>query len=128
VKTLAANDIYHLTLNLGFRVEPRVDLFFRTILEELIERGELKLETSTDFKYSLNRVGDYKFLLGDSYLSNDNDLSYWKNLLLKFYYTLKRIAVKEEENFGLEANNVIVEKYPLLVSPLGKIYLKRQIN
>jgi KUP system potassium uptake protein len=128
VKTLEVNDIYHLTFNLGFRVEPRIDLFFRTILEELIESGELKLEAAPDFKYSLNRVGDYKFMLGDSYLSPDNELSAWKNFLLKFYYNIKGIAVREEENFGLEANNVLVEKYPLIVSPAGKIWLKREIN
>jgi KUP system potassium uptake protein len=128
VKTLSKNDVYHLTLNLGFRIEPRVDLFFRTILEELVASGEIKLDPSPDFKYSMNRTGDYKFMLGDSYLSNDNDLPKWNNLLLKFYYNIKKIAVKEEENFGLEANNVWVEKYPLIVNPVGKIWLKRNMN
>ena len=125
VKTLGANDIYHLTINLGFRIEPRVDLFFRTILEELIETGELKLEAAPDFKYSQNKIGDYKFILGNSYLSYDNELPAWKSFLLKAYYNIKKIAVREEENFGLEANNVLVEQYPLVVSPVGKLWLKR---
>lgn len=125
VKTLGANDIYHLTINLGFRIEPRVDLFFRTILEELIETGELKLEAAPDFKYSQNKIGDYKFILGNSYLSYDNELPAWKSFLLKAYYNIKKIAVREEENFGLEVNNVLVEQYPLVVSPVGKLWLKR---
>lgn len=128
VKTLGANDIYHLTINLGFRIEPRVDLFFRTILEELIETGELKLEAAPDFKYSQNKTGDYKFILGNSYLSYDNELPAWKSFLLKAYYNIKKIAVSEEENFGLEANNVLVEQYPLVVSPVGKLWLKRGEN
>lgn len=128
VKTLGANDIYHLTINLGFRVEPRVDLFFRTILEELIETGELKLEAAPDFKYTQNKIGDYKFILGNSYLSYDNKLPAWKSFLLKAYYNIKKIAVREEENFGLEANNVLVEQYPLVVSPVGKLWLKRGEN
>jgi len=128
VKTLAVNDVYHLTFNLGFRIEPRIDLFFRTILEELVESGGLKLEAAPDFKYSLNRTGDYKFMLGDSYLSRDNDLSQWRSILLKLYYSLKKIVVTEEENFGLETNNVLVEKYPLIVNPIEKIWLKRTIN
>jgi KUP system potassium uptake protein len=125
LKTLAHNDIYHLTFNLGFRVEPRVDLFFKTVVQELIESREMMIESTPDLKYTQNKAGDYKFIIGDSYLSYDNKLPAWKNMLLKIYYSLKGIAVKEEENFGLDASNVMVEKYPLVVSPVRNIYLKR---
>ena len=125
VKTMAINDIYHLTFNLGFRVEPRVDLFFKIVLEELIKSRELMIEDTPDLKYTLNKAGDYKFMLGDSYLSYDNDLPEWKNFLLKSYYSLKNIAVKEEENFGLDISNVLVEKYPLMAGTAGQVSLKR---
>jgi KUP system potassium uptake protein len=128
VKMLVPNDIYHLTFNLGFRVQPKVDRFFRTVVEELTASGELVLEKTPDLKYSLNIIGDHKFILGDSFLSYDNKLSQWKNLLLKSYYSLKKIAVREEENFGLDKSNVLVEQYPLVVVPIGNIYLKRLVN
>jgi KUP system potassium uptake protein len=128
LKTLARHDVYHITFNLGFRIEPRIDLFLRTIIEELKTSGELALEKTPDLKYSLNPIGDYKFILGDSYLSSDNDLPQWKNFLLKAYYNLKKIAVREEENFGLEPSNVLVEKYPLIVSPVTGIWLKRKMD
>ena len=128
LKTLAPNDIYQLSFNIGFRIEPRVDLFFRNIIEELIASGEVEIEKTPDLKYCLNKTGDYKFILGDSFLSYDNNLPKWKNLLLGFYYNLKKIAVREEENFGLELNNVWIEKYPLLVSPIKNIFLKRQTD
>jgi KUP system potassium uptake protein len=126
VKILAPHDVYHLTFNLGFRIEPKVDLMFRTVAEELRATGELILERNPDSKYNLNTGGDHLFMLGDSYLSYDNDLPQWKNFLLKFYYNLKKIAVREEENFGLEISNVLVEKYPLIVTPVSGIWLKRQ--
>ena len=128
VKTLEPNDIYHLTISLGFRIEPRVDLIFRTILEQLIVSGELKLQVSGDSRYSQTKTGDYKLILDHSYLSYDNELPAWKSFLLKAYYTIKKIAVREEENFGLEANNVLVEHYPVVVSPVAKLWLKREIN
>lgn len=128
LKTLATNDVFHLTLYLGFRIEPRVDLFFRTILDELIESGEIALDDVTDLKYTLCKTGDHKFILGESYLSHDNMLTWWKNFLLKAYYSLKKISVREEENFGLEASNVWVEKYPLVVSPLNAINLQRRFD
>lgn len=128
VKTLLQNDIYYLTIYLGFRIEPKVDLFFRTVVEELSASGELVLEKTPDLKYSLNTFGDHKFILGDSFLSYDNKLPQWKNLLLKAYYNLKKIAVREEKNFGLDESNVLVEKYPLVVTPVKNIYLKRLVN
>jgi KUP system potassium uptake protein len=128
VKTLSPNDVYHLTFNIGFRVEPKVDLFFRTVIQELTESKELILEKTPDLKYCLNPTGDYKFLLGDSFLSADNKLPAWKSFLLSFYYNLKKIAVREEENFGLEESNVFVEKYPLVVTPSKNLFLKRQFD
>ena len=128
VTILSPNDVYHLTFNLGFRIEPKLDLFFRYVLHELIDSKELVLENSADMKYCLNKTGDYKFLIGDSFLSYENSLPKWKGLLLILYYKLKKIAVKEEENFGLEENNVWVEKYPLIVSPAKNVFLKRLVD
>lgn len=128
VKALTPHDVYHLTFNLGFRIEPRIDLMFRTVVEELRSRGELLLDRTPDSKYTLDKGGDHIFMLGHSYLSYDNDLSQGKYFLLKFYYSLRKISIHEEKNFGLEIGNVLVEKYPLVVSPVTGIWLKREIN
>jgi KUP system potassium uptake protein len=128
VNIVAPNDIYHLTFNIGFRIEPKVDMFFRFVIQELIDSKELVLDNSEELKYCLNHIGDYKFLLGDSFLSYENSLPKWKSLLLILYYKLKKIAVREEENFGLEQNNVWIENYPLIVSAAKKVYLKRQFD
>jgi KUP system potassium uptake protein len=125
LKTFATNDVYHLDLLLGFRVEPRIDLFFKTILTGLVESGEIVVNDSPDFKYALQPSGDYTFMLGDSYLSYDNNLPAWQRFLLTTYYSLKKIAVKEEDNFGLDTSNVWVEKYPLVVSDTAGLTLKR---
>jgi KUP system potassium uptake protein len=125
VNILAPNDVYHLTFNLGFRIEPKIDLYFRFVIHELMTSKELVLDNTAEMKYSLSRIGDYKFLLGDSFLSNENSLPKWKSLLLSMYYQLKKLAVREEENFGLDQNNVWVEKYPLIVSSAKKVTLVR---
>lgn len=125
VKALAPNDVYHLTLYLGFRIEPKVDLMFRSIVMDLKERQELMLEHSASLKYNIDPRSDYLFMLGESYLSSDNDISPVKYFLLKFYYLLRKISVKKERDFGLEISNVLTEKYPLVVNPLDKLYLRR---
>ena len=113
VTSLSQNDVYHVNLRLGFRVYPRVDLFFRLIADELITTGELLLERTPVTKFAANHIGDYKFVIINSYLSFDNELPFWKAMLVRSYYNLKGIGVTDDVNYGLDRSNVVLEKYPL---------------
>lgn len=124
-ETILKNDIYFITFDLGFRIEPRVDSYFRQVVQELIENGEIELSDRHELSYQQNGIGDYKFVVGDSFLSYDNDLSFWKRFIMKTYFNLKHLGVKEAVNFGLEPSNVLQEKYALVVEPVRAIKLKR---
>jgi len=124
-ETLAKNDVYYVTLKLGFRVAPRVDLFFRTIAGTLIQSGELELEQNAIMEFAAANMGDYKFVVINSYLSFDNNLPFWKSLLIRSYYNLKSIGIKEDENYGLDTSNVVFEKYPLVFTNMQSVELKR---
>lgn len=125
VKTISRNDAYFINMHIGFRIEPKVDLFFRRIVQDLIASGELAYEQAEEKKYDRRDMGDYRFIVGSSYLSYDNALSFWKNLLIKSYYNLKLIGVQEGANFGLDESNVVYEKYPLVYQPLDEYVIKR---
>lgn len=125
VETLSPDDVYHVSLKIGFRVQPRVDLFFRQIAGELIRNKELNLERSAIMEFANANIGDYKFVVIGSFLSFDNDLPFWKSLLIKSYYNLKGIGVREDANYGLDASNVIFEKYPLIYKAGETLELKR---
>ncbi|NIJ55187.1 KUP/HAK/KT family potassium transporter [Dyadobacter arcticus] len=124
-RALAVNDVYHIVLHIGFRVEPKVDLFFRKIAAELMAKGELDYEKTEEKKYDNQDFGDYRFVMANSFLSYDNNLPYWRNFLIKSYYNLKLIGVREDVNFGLDASNVIVERYPLVFAKADEISLER---
>lgn len=125
VHTLSENDIYHVILHVGFRVEPKVDLFFRKIADELIDNGELIYEKAEEKKYDTKDIGDYRFIVASSFLSYDNTLPYWKNLLIKSYYNLKLLGVKEDVNYGLDQSNVEFERYPLVYGKVDDFKLNR---
>lgn len=125
VTTLSENDVYHVTLRLGFRVYPRVDLFFRLIAAELISSGELELERTSIMEFAANHIGGYKFVIINSYLSFDNELPFWKALLIRSYYNLKSIGVSDDVNYGLDTSNVIIEKYPLVFTNRQPLKLER---
>jgi KUP system potassium uptake protein len=126
VETLVKDDLYFITFNLGFRVEPRIDYFFRQVVNELVDSGEVNVSERTEQYYQESKIGDFRFLLLDSFLSFDNDMPFWKNVLMKNYFALKNISVKESVNFGLDPSNIAVEKYPVVVNPVMQPVLMRE--
>jgi KUP system potassium uptake protein len=70
-------------------------------------------------------VGDFSFVVMEKYLSQDNDLPILERMIMKFHFWLKEISLSEERGFGLDASTVIVEKFPLIVSPVTNMKLKK---
>jgi KUP system potassium uptake protein len=61
----------------------------------------------------------------EKYLSEDNELPLWERIVMRFYFWLKDISLSEEKGFGLDTSNVVVEKFPLIVSTIKSPRLKR---
>ncbi|PWV49701.1 KUP/HAK/KT family potassium transporter [Chitinophaga sp. S165] len=127
VDTIVKNDVYFIEFNLGFRINPRIDYYFRQVVNDLVATKEVDVSERCEESYQDNRIGDYKFLLTDSFLSFENAMPFWKNLLMKSYFTLKYMSVKESVNFGLDMSNVSVEKYPVVIVPVSHPPLTREL-
>lgn len=125
VRSLVSNEVYHVVFRLGFRIDPRIDLMFRQVVADLKASGELQ-DRHGGSRYNLDPRSDYLFLLGDSYLSADNELSQVSYFLLRAYYNLRSLSVKKQASFGLELSNVYLEKYPVVIKPWSQLWLKRQ--
>ncbi len=125
VETIDRNNAYYISFDLGFRVEPRVDFFFRQVVRELIKEGEVDLSQRQELPYQENSIGDFKFVMSEFFLSYDNDMPFWKRFVMKSYFNLRFLSIKEPVNFGLEPSNVVEEVYPLIVAPVHHLQLKR---
>jgi KUP system potassium uptake protein len=95
------------------------------VIAEMVNNKEVNLSNSHEIKYQEQAFGDFKFVIRDSFLSFDNNMPFWKNILMKSYYNLKYMSVKEHINFGLDKSNLIIEKYPLVVTPYKESKLLR---
>jgi KUP system potassium uptake protein len=126
VDTVVKDDIYFIEFNLGFRVEPRIDYYFRQVVNELVQTGEVNISDRSEQLYQESKIGDFRFLVMESFLSYENDMPFWKNFLMKSYYNLKYLGVKESINFGLDPSNVTIEKYPVVVNAVQPQPLVRQ--
>jgi KUP system potassium uptake protein len=119
------NDIIRIDLRLGFRVEPRINLMFRKVVEDLVANKEVNIFSRYESLERGKVTGDFQFVVMEKYLSQDNDLPIWERMMMKLHFWLKEASLSEERGFGLDPSNVVVEKFPLLVAPMTNLRLKR---
>ncbi len=128
VDAIIPNEIIRVEFRLGFRVEQRINLMFRKVVEEMVANKEVNI-TSRYTSLQKNKVaGDFQFIVMEKFLSHDNDLPLSERLIMRFYFWLKKISLSEERGFGLDSSYVTVEKFPLIVAPVTNIHLRRVNN
>jgi KUP system potassium uptake protein len=125
VEHIIPNDIIRVEFRLGFRMEQRINLMFRKVVEELVNNKEVNITSRYESLEKNNVVGDFQFIVLEKYLSQDNELPFFERIVMKLYFWLKEISLGEERGFGLDPSNVTIEKFPLIVAPVSKLNLKR---
>jgi KUP system potassium uptake protein len=125
IQTIIPNEVIRIEFKLGFRVEPRINLMFRKVVEEMVANREVNILSRYDSLKRNNIVGDFEFVVMEKFLSHDNELPFFEKLIMKLYFLLKEISLSEERSFGLDPSFVTVEKFALLVSRVPTIKLKR---
>jgi KUP system potassium uptake protein len=125
VEHIIPNDIIRVDFRLGFRVQPRINLLFRKVVEDLVRNREVNITSRYESLERSNVTGDFSFVVMEKYLSQDNDLPIIERLIMKLHFWLKEASLSEERGFGLDTSYVVVEKFPLVVSPVTNVQVKR---
>jgi KUP system potassium uptake protein len=125
VEHIIPNDIIRVEFRLGFRMEPKINLMFRKVVEELVQNKEVNITSRYESLERNNVVGDFQFIVMEKYLSQDNELPFFERVVMELYFWLKELSLSEERGFGLDPSNVTIEKFPLIVAPVQVVKLKR---
>jgi KUP system potassium uptake protein len=125
VTQMSKEHIFRVDFRLGFRVEPKINLLFRQVVESMVERGEVDITSRYESLKKEGLTGDFRFVVLEKYLSHDNNLSFIDKLVMDVYAELKKLSLSEERGFGLDTSSVTIEKVPMVVSRVQKAPLKR---
>jgi KUP system potassium uptake protein len=125
VDHIIPNDIIRVEFRLGFRVEHRINLMFRKVVQDLVANKEVNIISRYESQEKNNVAGDFQFVVMEKYLSQDNDLPFFERIIMKMYFWLKDISLSEERGFGLDPSTVTIEKFPLIVAPVSNLSMKR---
>jgi len=128
VSELVDDKVIKITINAGFRIQPKTELYFKKIVQELVEDRKLNLHVRGDGSTKYNDEPDFKFIVIEKFLSIENEFALKEGILLSSYFYLKRLGLSDEKAFGLEKSDVLVEQVPLLFQQANTVMLVKNIS
>ncbi len=125
VNIIEKNDIIRVRFRLGFRVQQKISIYLRQVIQELATNKEIDLDPYYHAFIDKHFLGDFRFVLVDEEISQENELSILDDLVIRTYDNLKIVAGKPEKWFGLDGSVVTHELVPVLSKPMSSVQLKR---
>ncbi len=120
------NDLIRIDFKLGFRIQPKLDMMFKQVVEELVQNGEIEIKSRYACEYHhSDHIGDFRFIVIRKFLSNDNELPWFHKLIMNMYFFIKGRALSEKNEFGLDPSSYVEENFPYVLSKAAPINLKR---
>lgn len=118
ITTIIPDKVIRIDFRLGFRENPRVQAMFKQVLSEMQVTREADVYSRYPSLKSKGMIGDFEFIVVEKFLSHDHKLGFMDQLIMKGYFILKQVSLSEDKAFGLNINNVVVEKVPISTSPV----------
>lgn len=117
VDTVIPNEIIRIEFRLGFRVDQRIQMMFRKVVEDMVNNKEVNIVSRYESLSKNNVKGDFRFIVIEKFLSLENELPLYERLIMRGYFFLKKYSLSEERGFGLDPSDVTLEKFPLIIKP-----------
>jgi KUP system potassium uptake protein len=125
---LLDDKVIKIVLNIGFRIQPKVELYFKKIVLDLVEKKELNLHILPDGSTKYNPEPDFKFIILEKFLSVENEFKFKDAFLLNSYYMLKNWSLSDIRAFGLDKSDVEIEEVAFIYQPITKLELERKVK
>jgi len=125
VSELVDDKVIKVNINLGFRIQPKTEIYFKKIVQDLVANHELNLHIRPDGSTRYNNEPDFKFVVIEKFLFIENEFALKDGILLQSYFKLKHLGQSDTKAFGLEKSDVVIEEFPMIVSPYSNFELQR---
>lgn len=100
---------------IGFKVQPRVNLFFRQVIEEMNRNHEIDMLSRYESLRNFNVLSDFRFVVIDRIQNYDFDFPPREQFIMDIYSILKKFGISEVRSLGLDTSSVTVETVPLFI-------------
>lgn len=115
-ETLVPDTLYSVTMRIGFRIEPRVSLYLRQVVEDLVANRKVDLRSTYPSLRKNGIPGDFRFIIIHRVYYPESSDNRQQNLLMTIYALIGKIGIDEPKALGLDTSMVVVERVPLIIN------------
>jgi KUP system potassium uptake protein len=115
VKHFIPGTLIRVDFHLGFKVDPKINLYFKEVVEDLVKSEEITLESGYASLRKYGLQADFKFVMIERIMLPDFKLSNLENFTLILRRLVRFIGIPDDRALQLDSANTIVEKVPIIV-------------
>jgi KUP system potassium uptake protein len=115
VKHIIPGILIRIDFNIGFKIETKINLYFREVLDDLITSGEIILESSYPSLRDHHMEGDFRFILIDRVLSRDYKLNAVDGFILSLHNFVRRLNISDINSLQLDPTITAIEQVPIII-------------
>lgn len=125
VDKLIPGVLIRVEFRLGFKVQPRINLFFKHVLEELVADNEIALESGYPSLQKHHIPADFFYIIIRRIQNYDFDFPAFQQFVMDMYRWLTKMSTSDIRAYGLDTSNVMEEKVPFVIETGKRNILKR---
>jgi KUP system potassium uptake protein len=125
VEQIIPGVLIRLDFHIGFKVEPKINFYFKEVLEDLVTSGEISLNSSYESLKKHGFTGDFKFILIERIMIRDNKLTKWENFILSLNNISRKISISDIRALQLDSTNTVTEQVPIIIDQTLPRRIKR---
>jgi len=125
VEKLIPGILMRVEFRLGFKVQPRINLFFKHVLEELVINHEIDLESGYPSLRMHHIPADFHYVIIRRIQNYDFDFPAFEQFVMDVYRGLTRMSTSDIRAYGLDTSNVTEEKVPFVIETGKRNILNR---
>lgn len=121
VNQIIPGTLIRIDFHLGFKIEPRINLYFKEVLKDMVANNEIQLYSSFESIKKHHFPSDFLFVNLDRIMTQDYELSPWESLIMILHSFTRVISINDVKALGLDPSCVIEEKVPISIErPLNR--------
>lgn len=121
VNQIIPGTLIRIDFHLGFKIEPRINLYFKEVLKDMVANGEIKLTSSYESLRKHHFSADFLFVNLDRIMTQDYKLSPWETMIMGLHAFTRKLSINDVKALGLDSSCVIEEKVPISIErPLNR--------
>lgn len=126
-RVIIPETMYFVTIRLGFRVSPRVSVYLRQIVEDMVAAGELELASSFPSLRKAGIPGNFRFMILHRIFSVSSSCTKGAAALMHAHSLLRHLGISDQEALGLDTSMVTVETAPLIIDNAPRRRISRTV-